>query len=910
EGFETWPPAGWGIYDNGIGLVQTWKQSNALASQPAHTGTYAAFVDRENVPTGSVAADWLITPAINVPTNAQLKFWSRLTIGGDQGGRYYVKMLVINGPEDTQSDLGNSGWVNIVPTGTGYWTESQINPQFDSYTEKVIPITAPVGAQVYIAFVMEADFMDRWLIDDVQLSTLCPVPVPAAATNISQNGATLSWPNTNAVKWEVVTALQSAAPVFSNAVTVLTNSYTPTNLLPGTCYKYYVRAFCTADNPSDWSAPVNFCTVTPGATCAAALPIPTDNYSTTDNTSNYGDDFDGTPGTGCGTTATYLNGDEVVYAYTPTYTGVASISMTNNGPVSGMFVYGSCAAVGVNCIAGGIGSATTPVNIPALSVTAGTTYYIVISSSTQQSTPYTLTIQRVNCAPPTAAQALNVNESSATLQWNANAATSWQIVVQNAGGGLPTGAGTTVTTSTGNVVTATTAGVPFESSTAYEYYVRADCGAGDGTFSAWTGPIPFSTTQVAATLNYTQDFEAANSGFTFNNGTQVNKWAVGNATSNGGTRSLYISENNGTTNTFNVTSLSVVQAYRDIQMPAVVDQVSLSFDWKAQGESCCDYLRVWLVPATFTPVAGTQIAPGAGRIQVGGNYNVNGTWTTVNQVINANQYAGQVVRLVFEWRNDGSIGTQPPAAVDNINLSAITCSAPSALTLTPVTGNNATFSWTAPASGAESYDYYVSTTSVAPTASTTPTGNETGTTKTISSLLPSTNYNIWVRSNCGPDGVSFWIGPVSFNTPQVPATMNYSQDFENPATIGFTLNNGTQPNKWVVGNATSNGGTSSLYISDNNGTTNTFNVSSTSVVQAYRDIQMPAVLDQMTLSFDWKAQGESCCDYLRVWIVPISFTPTAGTQIVAGAGRTQVGGNYNVNGTWTTVNSVINATQY
>jgi hypothetical protein len=58
-----------------------------------------------------------------------------------------------------------------------------------------------------------------------------------------------------------------------------------------------------------------------------------------------------------------------------------------------------------------------------------------------------------------------------------------------------------------------------------------------------------------------------------------------------------------------------------------------------------------------------------GRVQVG-QYNLNGaTWQSYsNTNLNLTNYAGGIMRLVFEWRNDSSGGTQPPVAVDNIVL--------------------------------------------------------------------------------------------------------------------------------------------------------------------------------------------------------------------------------------------------
>ncbi|MDY0932462.1 fibronectin type III domain-containing protein, partial [Chryseobacterium sp. CFBP8996] len=416
------------------------------------------------------------------------------------------------------------------------------------------------------------------------------------------------------------------------------------------------------------------------------------------------------------------------------------------------------------------------------------------------------------------------------------------------------------------------------------------------------GFIPLFHAQ-AATLPYTQDFNTSND-FTLLNGTQVNKWAYGSAAGNAG-NSIYISNDNGITNNYTITSLSVVQAYRDIVVPAgttAFSPATLSFDWRAMGESCCDYLRIWLVPTTFTPTPGTQITAGAGRIQLGANLNAQTTWQTyTNTNINLATFAGANVRLVFEWRNDGSIGTPPAGAIDNINMLIPTCSAPTALVVNTITTTNATISWTgitpAPANG---YQYYISTSSTPPTSTTIPTGTSTGTSVVLNTLSPSTTYYFWVRAVCSATDSSIWTAGGGFSTTQIPATLPYSQNFSTLNDFGFV--NGSQTNKWVYGNAAGNT-PSSIYISDDNGVTNSYNVNSLSVVQAYRDIAVPAgttAASPALLSFDWLAMGEACCDYLRIWLVPSSFTPTAGAQITAGAGRIQIGGNLNAQTTWQT----------
>lgn len=132
-----------------------------------------------------------------------------------------------------------------------------------------------------------------------------------------------------------------------------------------------------------------------------------------------------------------------------------------------------------------------------------------------------------------------------------------------------------------------------------------------------------------ATINFFDDFEGTNN-WVFVNGTQANKWHLGTAVSNGlGSKSIYISNDNGATNAYSTNSASVTHVYREIAVPSGTTDATLSFDWRAQGERRCtliifcddyDYLRVWLVPASYTPAAGTAITTGGSRVQVSGNF--------------------------------------------------------------------------------------------------------------------------------------------------------------------------------------------------------------------------------------------------------------------------------------------------
>jgi hypothetical protein len=89
------------------------------------------------------------------------------------------------------------------------------------------------------------------------------------------------------------------------------------------------------------------------------------------------------------------------------------------------------------------------------------------------------------------------------------------------------------------------------------------------------------------------------------------------------------------------------------------------------GELNKDYLSVYLVPSTTTPVAATALTSG----MIAGPLNNQSSWQTSNIPI-SNSYAGSSSRLVFSWVNDNSSGTDPAAAIDNISLtySAVACS--------------------------------------------------------------------------------------------------------------------------------------------------------------------------------------------------------------------------------------------
>lgn len=179
----------------------------------------------------------------------------------------------------------------------------------------------------------------------------------------------------------------------------------------------------------------------------------------------------------------------------------------------------------------------------------------------------------------------------------------------------------------------------------------------DGTFESGTAFISNGMTSVDDDTNY---------------------WIVGTATDNGGANSAYIT-NDGSSNTYTNSVIQVSHFYFDYDFAAGATSINLDFDWKCDGEGSYDNMRVFLVPTSTTPVAGTSLV--AGQLNTT-DYSEQLTWGTENisiDVVNA----GTTKRIVFSWKNDGSLGANPPIAIDNITFSEVV---PSACSGTPTAG--------------------------------------------------------------------------------------------------------------------------------------------------------------------------------------------------------------------------------
>jgi len=246
---------------------------------------------------------------------------------------------------------------------------------------------------------------------------------------------------------------------------------------------------------------------------------------------------------------------------------------------------------------------------------------------------------------------------SQTLAATGTAPITWSVE-----GTLPVGL--TLADATGVI-----SGTPTTAGTA-NFTVKATNTAGDNTKAlsiVITPPVTLieSITVESPAIGFESDR------ITLVNGGQPNYWVRGTDTARTGDYSLYIT-NNGTVNAYTITVSSIVHAYVDAQIPA--DGAFLRFHWRARGETLAgspnDCLRVYVASTSTTPVAGvggTNPAPDGltllGQCWMGSNT----IWgERVYTIPEANR--GTTVRIIFTWKNDSNTGSQPPVAIDNIQL--------------------------------------------------------------------------------------------------------------------------------------------------------------------------------------------------------------------------------------------------
>ena len=195
---------------------------------------------------------------------------------------------------------------------------------------------------------------------------------------------------------------------------------------------------------------------------------------------------------------------------------------------------------------------------------------------------------------------------------------------------------------------------------------------------------PFATELVelkADTLPYYTHFADAQNWFR-NDGSAENIWTVAVPGGSNDTM-LYVTNDNMLAGEpgYNNNVSSIVTAEKLLVMPnASESPIVVSFDVKVGGESTYDYLKVFLAPKSFE--ANSAYSSSSSDYAVNFSdylslteytsepYKLNLTYGNTLHVTAQmeNPAPGDTAKLIFLWRNDGSVGKQPAAVISNLEV--------------------------------------------------------------------------------------------------------------------------------------------------------------------------------------------------------------------------------------------------
>lgn len=534
-----------------------WNLDNAGGTPTANTGPDAAFNGTNYFyieGNGGVAGNEanLLSPLVNVSslTSPALLFnyhmfgaaTGILHVDINDGTGFVNDVLVISGQQQTS---GSAPWELAVIDLSSY-ASGTIQARFRAErTETAFTGTSDIA------------------IDNVVFgeAPACAQPSVLSESNVTSTGATLSWnENGSATSWIVEYGPCGFTPgtMATGAVVVnaTTNTGFPiTGLTSATCYDFYVTSDCGSGTLSSTTGPRSFTTALSGpvgVTCTTGNPF----FVWTEGFNTIATNWTGDVGTGT------TNGDwNFGRATAPTSTGTGpnapfegsgfvffETSGTNVGParivsppidLTGsvndelelsfyyhafggdrtivQVEYGTSPTGPWTSVFSYTGQVQTSATQPFQQVGAmlpssliGQIIHIRISGTeapggeTGFVGDVAIDLMRIQtcgtfCAPPTAVTVSPVTDTTASMNWSSSAnATVWEYVNQLAGTGLPTAAGTPV-----NATTVALTGL--SPATAYEFYVRSDCGM--GVFSTWAGPFNYETACAALNAPYTTGFE-------------------------------------------------------------------------------------------------------------------------------------------------------------------------------------------------------------------------------------------------------------------------------------------------------------------------------------------------------------------------------------------------------------------
>ena len=709
----------------------------------------------------------------------------------------------------------------IQPTEKDVWENFEINFANYTGTGKFISIKSQLGATA------------NTFIDNIEVFSIptCQSPINVTVSSITSSTAVVTWndrstsPTNN---YELEYGIAGFTLGHGTRISSNTNPTTLTGLTAGTDYEVYVRSLCSSTDESRWSFCAQFNTECGAMTLpliynfenfesGTSAPLPHCFYRYNDASSSYYKNYP------------YINGysSNAHSGHNSIYYNLGTASSNPNNaamifpeidtidhPMNGnqMIFWAKSGSAPSNVIIG-INKNPTTINtfvpIDTIALTPNYTEYIVsfanyigtgnhptilIQKNSEPQSVYIddVTIEEIPACPRVLDLiVITATEATAMIDWTDTIGTTqWIVDYRKADSNHYQ---SIITTTHPFTLTGLTA------NTQYYFNVRPICTSGDTSLALNTDGS-FWTTQIPATLPYNYDFENAAEWANWqNNSNSSINWYRGDALAGQGSYSMYISNDEGATNSTNWNSIVNAVAYRDIDFGTDTSSFTMNFKAKVGGTIAHNYdgVSVMLVDPTESVIASTD--------------GLNTPWGHVNDLamrtirhdsiwetyqVHFEHIAG-VHRVAFYWFNQATGNNNPyvdqPGAIDSITIAEQTCKRPYDLTVSNVEAYTATLNWEGEAT---SYEVSYRTSGADP--STDVNQITTGNSLNISNLEASTQYVFWVRAICSDSDTSYWSDGKSFKTicTRYLASDTIRENFTDTEEHPYNDANGILPDCW------------------------------------------------------------------------------------------------------------------
>ncbi len=817
-----------------------------IAGAAKKTGSYgfrfSSYSDQ------GVNTQYLISPELNAPTGVELTFAYKAS---STSGTEVFKV----GYSTTDASISSFVFGDEISTKSTSW--------------KTYEGSFPAGTK-YIAVYYYANYQYRLYVDDFTFeagsaSATCPVPTALTKGTITATSATFTWTaGGEESSWQYLCLPAAESPNWeSSAVETVNNSSATVSVLPSTAYKFYVRAYCAAD---DQSGDVSVAFATP---CEAATSIASYGFEDVTTGSGvydipscwsrvaYESSYYGTLPYVVNGSSSAHGGNKYLYFYggsstTSSIIVLPSISSPNTKAISfwykNNYESASYGKLQIGCMTdptdastfnvlpnGTLGQVTEYTQVDGFSLSGmSPTGYIAIrfiGGSSAYGAAYVDDIEVFtpsSCTKPTGLTASASSPVSANVSWTAGGSeTAWDLQYRVKG----TSAWTAVT----NLTTASHSISGLAGNTTYEIQVQANCG---GEQSGWTASAEVHTPCAAVTsFPWTEDFTGMASEIIpdcWDNSASTCTPAWDNT-------EYYIW---GTYASSDNTMLRLYSAYINADGVAVINSPLITIPNENDFEFLFDYSHKANCGA-FTLKVSVDGAPFA---ELGSYTNGAGTTSTypgawITESISLASFANHTIQFQFSANPNYGNGA---IFLDNFKVQkAPTCFKPTGLGVSNITSATADLAWTAGASETAWVVQYKEESAsdwTEKAVSTTPSCSLTG-------LSANTTYYVQVKSDCGASDYSEPTAQQTFKTTCSEESLPFQEDFGN-----------TVPDCWNVGKT---GGT--YQWAPNYDTYPDYYLQfRTSSGSTYSYLTLPAIVltEDAQLTFDWRNSNNVTADLL------------------------------------------------